>query len=50
MEVEIPQSVWCTAEEVTRYLPKAELMAKLHAHELLHGEEPSELQGAEGAV
>ena len=32
--------------EVTRYLPKTELAAKLHADEVIHGEEAFELQGS----
>ena len=50
VEVAIPNSVWRTAVEVTRYLPKTELAARLRAHEVLSGEEPFELPGSEGTV
>ena len=50
VEVGIPQSVWRTAVEVTRYLSKAELAVRLEAYEAKLGEEPFEWQGTEGTV
>ena len=50
VEVQIPQSVRPTIVEVNRYLPKTELVVRLHAYEVIHGEEPFELQGPEGTV
>ena len=50
VEVQIPLSVWRTAMEVNRYLPKTELAVRLHAYMVIHDEEPFELQGTEGTV
>ena len=36
--------------EVNFYLPKTKLVARLHAYKVIHGEEPFELQSAEGTV
>ena len=50
VEVEIPQWAWRTGMGLTLYLLKTELAVRLHGYEVLHSEEPFELQGLEGTV